>query len=469
VKLFRSAEIRGGVTKEDYRTWVPRIRVKLLNAQFDLRGADFPVLIMLAGDDRPACEDVVDLLHEWMDARYMKTRVFVEPTALELERPPLWGHWRALPRAGQIGLYLGGWTTATIDARRAGDLDRKGFKRALRRIVETERTLIDSGALVLKFWFHRSKKQHRRRATKGLDKLLELSERAVRATHTELAPWRVISGRDREFRNLSVADAILAGITERLAGQRKASPAALDERPRGRVLGRVDLGSTLPRDAYRERIRAGQARLTTLSRRAASCGQSTVVVFEGWDAAGKGGAIRRMTRALAARDCRVVPIAAPSEEERAHHYLWRFWRELPRAGRLVVYDRSWYGRVLVERVEGYAGEDEWRRSYREIREFEAQLVHHGIVLLKFFLHLDRDEQLRRFREREKTAYKKYKITDEDYRNREKWDDYVSAVDEMVARTHRKRAPWHLVPANDKRFARVTVLETVCDALGAALK
>jgi len=469
VKLFRSAEIRGGVTKEEYRKWVPGTRVKLLNAQFDLARADFPVLILLAGDDRRACDEVVGLLHEWMDARYMKTRVFVEPTALELEHPPFWSHWRALPRAGQIGLYLGGWTTATIDARLGGKLDRKGFRRGLRRIVETERTLIDSGAVVLKFWFHLSRKQHRRRGTKAVGKLLELSERAVRVTHTEPAPWLVISGSDREFRNLSVADAILAGINRRLAGKREASPVALRALPPERALAHVDLASTLERDDYRERIRAGQNRLTTLSRRAASTGQSTVVVFEGWDAAGKGGAIRRMTRAMAARNCRVVPIAAPTEEERARHYLWRFWRELPRAGRLLVYDRSWYGRVLVERVEGYASEDEWRRSYREIREFERQLVHHGIVVLKFFLHLDKDEQLRRFREREKTAYKKYKITDEDYRNREKWDDYVSAVDEMVARTHRKRAPWHLVPANDKRFARVTVLETVCDALAAALK
>lgn len=193
------------------------------------------------------------------------------------------------------------------------------------------------------------------------------------------------------------------------------------------------------------------------------------MVFEGWDTAGKGGVIRRLTGAMAAQDYRVMAIAAPNAEDKARHFLWRFWRQLPRAGQMVIFDRSWYGRVLVERVEGFAREDEWRRAYTEINDFEEQLIEHGSVLLKFWLHIDPDEQLQRFQAREKTPYKKYKITDEDYRNREKWDDYTTAVNDRVAATSTEIAPWRLVPANDKKWARIEVLKTVCSSLKQGLK
>jgi polyphosphate kinase 2 (PPK2 family) len=192
------------------------------------------------------------------------------------------------------------------------------------------------------------------------------------------------------------------------------------------------------------------------------------VVFEGQDASGKGGAIRRLIAPLDPRYFRVIQIAAPTDEEKAHHYLWRFWSHLPKNGHHVIFDRSWYGRVLVERVEGFAREDEWRRAYREITDFEEQVAESKAVVLKFWLHIDPDEQLRRFQAREKTAYKKYKLTDEDYRNRDKWDAYVAAVDEMVRRTSTSVAPWHVIPANDKRFARVKVLEIYAKALAEQL-
>jgi polyphosphate kinase 2 (PPK2 family) len=189
----------------------------------------------------------------------------------------------------------------------------------------------------------------------------------------------------------------------------------------------------------------------------------------GWDASGKGGAIRRLTEAIDARLSQVVPIAAPTDEERAHHYLWRFWRHIPRAGRVTVFDRSWYGRVLVERVEGFAKEQEWRRAYLEINDFEAQLAEHGILVLKFWIHVAKEEQLRRFEDRKQTAYKQHKITDEDWRNRERWDDYAAAVDEMVVRTSTEAAPWTLVPGNDKKTARVLILKTFSERLERALR
>ena len=197
--------------------------------------------------------------------------------------------------------------------------------------------------------------------------------------------------------------------------------------------------------------------------------RSATLVFEGWDAAGKGGAVRRVVQAMDAREYRIIPVSAPTDEEKAHHYLWRFWRHLPRLGGTTVYDRSWYGRVLVERVEGFASRAEWMRAYQEINDFEEQLVDFGIVLIKFWLHISNEEQLRRFREREEMPWKRHKITPEDYRNREKWAEYELAANDMIGRTSTEYAPWTLVEGNDKRFARVKVLETVVERLAADLE
>lgn len=234
------------------------------------------------------------------------------------------------------------------------------------------------------------------------------------------------------------------------------------------MLARLDMSKRLDKEAYPRLLEKCQGVLNRLQRQAHDKGVSTVLVFEGWDASGKGGVVRRVTAAVDARAYQVIPIAVPTDEERAHHYLWRFWRHLSRAGRVTIFDRSWYGRVLVERVEGLASTDEWMRAYSEINQFEAQLVEHGIVLLKFWMHVTKDEQLRRFRERARLAYKRWKLTKEDWRNREKWADYERAVDEMVARTSTRRAPWTLVEGNDKAYTRIKVLRTICDRLREAL-
>jgi polyphosphate kinase 2 (PPK2 family) len=229
------------------------------------------------------------------------------------------------------------------------------------------------------------------------------------------------------------------------------------------------MGKRLEREPYKEELKTLQREINELAWEAYKRMRSTVLVFEGVDAGGKGGAIRRITSAVDARLYRTIPVAAPTDEEKAHHYLWRFWRHIPRAGHMIIYDRSWYGRVLVERVEGFASESEWRRAYSEINEFEEQLVENGAILLKFWLQISQEEQLKRFKDRENTPYKRYKMTDEDWRNREKWPTYKAAVNEMVARTSTALAPWTLVEGNDKPFARIKVLRTVCDAMREALK
>jgi polyphosphate kinase 2 (PPK2 family) len=235
------------------------------------------------------------------------------------------------------------------------------------------------------------------------------------------------------------------------------------------VLTAVDLNQSLGQEEYRRQLAKQQARLHRLSIEARNRGISTVLAFEGWDAAGKGGVIRRVTAAMEAGDFRVIPVAAPTEDESKYHYLWRFWRDLPAAGKVVIFDRTWYGRVLVERLEGFAAAAEWQRAYDEINDFESQLVEHGYFVAKFWLHISPEEQLARFKAREETAYKKHKITEEDYRNRERWDDYVTAVDQKILRTTSEGAPWHVIPANSKQFARIATLKAINKGLARRLR
>ena len=491
--LFERAEAGSEVSKEQYEERAGALRVELLNAQFDLQNADCAVLILVIGDDAEGCEEVIDLLNEWLDARLVDTEVFLEPTQDERERPPFWRYWRALPRDGRIGIFLGAWAYDAIAGRWKGELDDEGFERYLAHARRQERAFADDGTLVLKFWLHIPKKEIGKRLEKAkkrkvgwraaeqerrmhadYEELTALGERLVRATDRPHAPWTIVEGTDERHRDLCVAETLLGALAQRLGRPPSSAPAPAvvakgSEGERRGALAGVDLAATIERDEYKERLDELQRHLAELGVAGREQGVSSVLVFEGWDAAGKGGAIRRITRALPARDYRVVPIAAPTDEERAHHYLWRFWRWLPRAGRMLIFDRSWYGRVLVERVEGLATEAQWRRAYDEIADFEDQLVEHGMPVCKFWLHISPEEQLRRFREREGTPYKKYKITRDDYRNRGQWDAYSRAVDEMVARTSSEAAPWVLVPAEDKRVARVRVLEEVCRALERALE
>jgi len=389
---------------------------------------------------------------------------------------------------------LSAWYSRPLLQNAFGKIDSADLDRELEKILAFERTLVDDGALILKFWMHLGKDQQKQRLTaleadvtqrwrvtkrdwkhwKLYKKFVRAAEQIIMRTSTGNAPWTIVEGMDSRYRSLKVATHLLEEVERRLAEPAPVhgndAPAAnagshesihIAERT---VLSGVELSQSLTKSAYGEEQDRLHARLNPLHRAAYGTKVSTILVFEGWDAAGKGGAIRRITRALDARNYQVFSIGPPTDEERAHHYLWRFWRHLPRAGRFTIYDRSWYGRVLVERVEGFANETEWRRAYAEINDFERQLVDHGIVVVKFWVHISRDEQERRFNARAETPYKRWKLTDEDWRNREKWDEYESAVDDMIERTSTAAAPWHLIPGNDKRLARVEVLRKTCEAL-----
>ncbi|MDH4190057.1 MAG: polyphosphate:AMP phosphotransferase [Betaproteobacteria bacterium] len=492
--MFESANLDHKIAKTVYQREEPKLREALLHAQYDLKeDGRFPVLILIAGVEGAGKGETVNLLNEWMDPRHILTHAFPDPSDEERERPPLWRYWRALPPKGRIGIFFGAWHTAPVVQRVRGETGEAEFADQLNEILRFEKMLCDEGVLLLKYWLHLSKPQQKARlkqlerdprtAWRATDlewryfdlynKFVRVSEPFLRKTSTGEAPWIVVPGADAHYRSLTVGRHILAALRERL--DEKPVPRLPDRNPpllppedQLNVLRALTLDQPTTRDEYRELLETWQGRLNLLSRDPRFRKRSVVAVFEGNDAAGKGGAIRRVTQALDARFYHNVSVAAPSEEERAQPYLWRFWRHIPRRGRFVIFDRSWYGRVLVERIEGYCAEPDWMRAYGEINDFEQQLARNGVIVVKFWLAIGKDEQIKRFEEREKVAFKRFKITDEDWRNREKWDDYERAVCDMVDRTSTADAPWTLVEANNKYHARIKVLETLVHRIEAAL-
>ncbi|MBV2131482.1 polyphosphate:AMP phosphotransferase [Pseudomonas sp. MAP12] len=491
--MFESAEIGHQIDKETYDAAVPALREALLEAQFELRQqARFPVIILLNGIEGAGKGETVKLLNEWMDPRLIQVETFDQQTDEELARPPFWRYWRRLPPKGRTGVFFGNWYSQMLQGRVHQRIDDAQLDQAIGTTVRFERMLCDEGALIFKFWLHLSKRQMKARLktlqddplhswrispldwqqSKTYDDFVRYGERVLRRTSRDYAPWYVVEGGDERYRCLTVGRILLEGLQaalrleERPRRQPHAAPVAASIDNRG-LVDSLDMTQTLDKDSYQQQLVAEQARLARLLRDKRMRRHALLAVFEGNDAAGKGGAIRRVTGALDPRQYHIVPVAAPTEEEQAQPYLWRFWRHIPARGRFTMFDRSWYGRVLVERVEGYCSQADWLRAYSEINDFEEQLTDAGVVLVKFWMAIDQQTQLERFQEREKTAFKRFKITEDDWRNRDKWTQYVDAVNDMVDRTSTEIAPWTLIEANDKRFARVKVLRTLNEALEAA--
>ena len=498
-RIFEAAELGLAVPRQEYKAQEPVLRKKLLDAQARLREADYPVFVLFGGVDGAGKGETANVLSEWMDPRRISTRAFGAPSQEELERPANWRYWRAMPPRGHIGVFLSAWYSRPLLDRAYEEIDATEFDQRLQRIVDLEKMLADDGALIVKFWMHLGREQQRARLQslqedpllswrvtrldwkhyRLYDHFVGAAEQLLRRTDTDAARWTIIEGADANYRNLTAGRALLEAMESKLAaktGESPAPPESITVLPevkvpaRGKgVLANLDLSKCLTGKKYKAQLKKYQARLNLLHRRARARHKSVILVFEGWDAAGKGGAIRRTTAALDARDFQVISIAAPTDEERAQHYLWRFWRHLSRAGRVTAFDRSWYGRVLVERIEGFAKQHEWKRAYTEINAFEQELVDHGTVLAKFWIHISPEEQELRFNARKVTPHKKWKLTEEDWRNRARWEDYEEAVEEMMARTGTKTAPWHAIPGNDKKYARIAVLKTVCRELERALE
>ncbi|EXJ14167.1 polyphosphate:AMP phosphotransferase [Imhoffiella purpurea] len=495
--MFEATKVGRTVSKQDFKEQQEELRTQLLAVQRDLRVSNIPVIVLVSGVEAAGKGEVVNRLNEWLDTRGVQNFAFWDESDEERERPRYWRFWRSMPARGEISILFGGWYQTPIEHRFKDACSEAELDGELNRIVDFERMLTQDGALIVKFWFHMSESDQKSRLKelsrddKSRWKMVpdkskfsehyaafeQVAERVILHTDRGTSPWYLVEAGDRRYRDLTVGKTLLHAIRSRIAETTPDEPNGtipgpdLPESPTAQItlLDQLDLSLTLPRDDYKSRLKKLQTEINELAWSAYNQKRSTVLVFEGMDAGGKGGAIRRITSAVDARLFRSIPVAAPTDEEKAHHYLWRFWRHLPRAGHITIYDRSWYGRVLVERVEGFAADAEWRRAYSEINRFEEQLVDSGVILVKFWIHISQEEQLKRFKDREDVPYKQYKITDEDWRNREKWPQYKEAVNEMVVRTSTKHAPWTLVEGNDKPYARVKVLRTICDSLNEALK
>lgn len=487
--MFEAAEIAHKISKAEYRKAVPALRKALLDAQAELRARKpCAVILLVSGQDGAGKSETINTLYGWMDPHDLNTLAFSEPSDEEAERPALWRYWKSLPPRGRIGIFAGSWYSTPIREHIDGTLSTLALEARAEQINRFEAMLQNEGALILKFWFHLDKAAQKKRLQtlasdprtawrvterswerlKGVDRLQKTASHLLRMTNTARAPWIVVDGRNDEYRSLTVGRVLLEALHARLEQvQAPTTPVAPMVRLGGNgpnVLTAMKLHRQLDTASYDLELARWQGTLSELARHPHFRKRALVCVMEGADAAGKGGAIRRVAAALDARQYQVIPVAAPTEEESLQPYLWRFWRHLPRHGRAAFFDRSWYGRVLVERVEGFCHEADWLRAYSEINDFEHEMNDSGIIVVKFWLQISQDEQLRRFKERESTDFKRFKITDEDWRNREKWDAYQQAVCDMIDRTSTDEAPWTLVEANDKKYARVKILKTLCERL-----
>ncbi len=481
--MFQYAESDPTLSHDDAKAQEQDLRVALLQEQYRrLQAADQTLLIVLAGIDGAGKGSTINLLNTWLDPRHIHTLAFGELTHQEAMRPAMWRYWRDLPRKGQTGVVFGSWYGSLLAETARKHPDPAKVAMYARVINRFEAMLAAEGVQVLKLWFHLSRKAQKERADhmlkdpetawrvshadlkvrKKFDRLRSAGELAISQTHRSHAPWVVVPSADEDMRTLSAAQAILSALKRGPARRIQADeplPATLLP-----LSARPPKIPPLKKSTYEDELQHWQSRLAHAVRSKHFTHRSLVLAFEGLDAAGKGGSIRRVTAALDVRNFDIHPISAPLPYEFARPYLWRFWRELPAHGKIAIFDRSWYGRVLVERVEKLIPPKTVARAYDEINDFELQLAANGTLLLKFWLDVSKDEQLRRFREREESPFKSFKITPDDWRNRARWKAYQGARFDMLTRTSTEHAPWHIVQSDDKLAARVHIVKTIALAL-----
>ena len=493
--MLDTLDLNVSLDKDTYKTQIEALMRELRQLQQTCWEKKLPTIVVLEGWAAAGKGSLVKKMVEYMDPRGFAVHPIWPATEQERQYPFLWRFWQKLPARGSIGFFYHSWYTHVLEDRLFGRLPEAEVHSAMSQINAFERQLMDDGATVVKFWIHLSKKELKNRLKKaGADELkawrvrpedwqqanrypeyAAFAEEMVSRTSTGYAPWTLVEGDCQRWARVKVLTKMVTSFRESLDRlQSQALPPVrvpqeqLDATEQD-FLGQTDLSVSLAKQDYKKQLRKEQLQLQKLQLSIHEKQVPVLVLFEGWDAAGKGGAIKRLTDVLDPRSYIVNAFAAPTDEEKAHHYLWRFWRRLPTAGTIGIFDRSWYGRVLVERVEGFATEPEWRRAYQEIIELEEQLTSAGYVLVKFWLHISPEEQLRRFQEREENAFKQHKLTAEDWRNREKWSLYNVAVNQMIGRTSTPTAPWTVVAGNDKYYARVKVIQTVTEAIRGGLK
>ena len=495
--MLEKIDLTKKMDKDIFDRRMKELEPKLGRLQRECRERKIPVMIVFEGYGASGKGAQIAALIHALDPRGFTVYPVKNETEEEKMHPYLWRFWTKLPEQGRIALYDSSWYRRVLNDRFDGKIGEAKVEEAFDSILSFERQLTDGGMVLLKFFLDIDKKEQKKRFKKLLDsedtawrvsrqdlernedfeRYQEMNEEMILRTDTDYAPWNIIEAVDRRFATLKIYVLVVEALEQAL---RRAGAPAEEEEPvplhtpsdaslQESTLSKVDLTLSMDKETYKKKLKKLQARLEELHGEVYRKRIPVVLGFEGWDAGGKGGAIKRLTERMDPRGYVVNPTASPNDIERAHHYLWRFWRAMPKDGHVAIFDRTWYGRVMVERIEGFCTEEEWKRAYKEMNDMERDLYEAGAIVIKFWMHIDKDEQERRFKERQENPEKQWKITDEDWRNREKWDQYETAVNEMLMRTSTDYAPWVVVEGNDKYYARIKVLKTVVDAIEKRLK
>lgn len=518
--MLEKVDLSKKMKKEEAKAKLEKMGVELSHLQRECKAAQIPVMIAFEGIGASGKGVQINKLIQALDPRGFDVYTVNRETEEEKMRPFLWRFWSKTPETGRIAIFDRSWYRRVLGDRFDGLTPKKQVPFAFADIRSFERQLTDDGTVIIKLFLYISKKEQEKRFKRLRDnketswrvskedwnrheeyeEYLTLCDEMLEQTDFEFAPWTIVEAMDREYAAVKIMNVVIHRLREALVEKKqrdemeeriaKAEQAEKKEKDgqkgrKGRgaakteeieapkqaeeeykigVLSGVDLSKSLSEKEYKSRLDKLQKKVEILHSELYRQRIPVILAFEGWDAAGKGGAIRRLTSKLDPRGYAVCPTSAANDIERKHHYLWRFWNKMPKAGHIAIFDRTWYGRVMVERIEGFCSTAEWKRAYQEINEMEEHLVNSGAIILKFWLQIDKDEQERRFKDRMEIPEKQWKITDEDWRNRAKWDEYERAVDEMLVRTSTTYAPWTVVEANSKQYARVKVLETVVNAI-----
>ncbi len=459
-------------------SYMKEMAKKLAVVQREIIRIRKPVLILIEGWESSGKGDVIKSIIREMDPRYYKVRNFKVETDEEKRKTFLWRYWDKLPAKGEIALFDRAYYQHLMDE---DDINKPLNKSIIRDIRNMERQLYDDDMCIIKLFLKVSQGVQRNNILKlaqnkdtrfrvnsedyiqnlRYDEFSEHFDKLIKETSFSFAPWHEIDMDNLESATKHVQK-LVEKILEKFLNREKKEKLNSEKEFKGaskNVLDKVDLNKRLTKSEYSKLKKQYQKEIFRISNELYNKKIPCVLVFEGWDAAGKGGAIKRMTKEVDPRGYEVIPVSKPTKKEYDYHYLWRFYKDLPKTGHIAIFDRSWYGRLMVERIEGFATKQEWQRAYREINEFESHLSAWGAIVIKFFLHIDKDVQMERFNSRMEDPYKRHKITEEDWRNREKWDQYYESIGDMIAKTNKKNAPWAVIPANDKLYARVAVMKT----------
>lgn len=472
--------------EEEIEKRIEKLRSSLFTKQTEIKERKLPVLVIFEGWGAAGKGSVLGKIIKNIDPRFFKVATMSEKSEEESRKPFLYRHFIKIPEAGKFMFLDGSWMDEVTSDYLHKEIDKETYKQRLNSIRQFERQLTDNGYLVLKFFFQVGHKEQTRRIetlledkntkwrvndrdlwqNKHYSQCEELYDEYLTVTNQPQAPWYIIDAKNKKWAEAQVLDILVNGIDTALANGQKAVPILQNMFPLQKtpLLSEISLDKTMTEEEYRKELDYCQKKLAKLHNELYRKRIPVIVAYEGWDAAGKGGNIKRITGALDPRGFEVHPIASPEPHEKARHYLWRFWTRLPKSGHIAIFDRTWYGRVMVERLEGFCSENDWQRAFNEINEFEKELTDWGAIVIKFWVQIDKDVQLERFTERQNTPEKQWKITDEDWRNREKWDVYEDAINEMMQKTNTSTAPWFVLESNDKKYARIKALKILIDEI-----